>query len=295
MARVLLLIDPQIDFHEGGSLAVSGAAADSARVAKLLESSSVDEVVITLDTHSPWHIANCTSWVDAHGAPASPFTQVSHEDVVKGTFVPKRNELRSYAAWYTQRLEASPLQFKLTLWPEHCIQGSRGHAIQPELFEAIQRWSAKTGKDYRIILKGQNPLTEMYSAVAAEVPLGESEVAELVSSGALPSFTKHDPATTRQGNAALVDSLVGSSISTLIVAGQALSHCVRYTVLDLLHGLSETECAKLWLLRDGSSSVGGFEAAGDEFAAGVAARGGRVLSCAEAMELLATPLSPAPP
>jgi len=293
MARVLLLIDPQIDFHEGGSLAVTGAAADCARVAKLLDSvtGSIDEVVITLDTHSPWHIANCTSWVDAHGTPASPFTQVSHEDVVKGRFVPKRQELRDYAAWYTRRLEASPLQFKLTLWPEHCIQGSRGHAIQPELFAAVQRWSAKSGKDYRVLLKGQNPLTEMYSAVAAEVPLGEPEVAELVSSGALPSFTKHDPATTRQGNAALVESLVGSSVGSLIVAGQALSHCVRYTVLDLLHGLSETECAKLWLLRDGSSSVGGFEEAGRGFAEEVAARGCKVLSCAEAEELLA-PSSP---
>ena len=34
---VLLIIDPQVDFHEGGSLAVTGAAADSERVVALIE------------------------------------------------------------------------------------------------------------------------------------------------------------------------------------------------------------------------------------------------------------------
>ena len=33
---ILLIIDPQVDFHEGGSLAISGATADSERITKMI-------------------------------------------------------------------------------------------------------------------------------------------------------------------------------------------------------------------------------------------------------------------
>ena len=49
----LLIVDPQVDFHEGGSLAVPGACADAARIARLIvdHSQDIDEVVVTLDSH----------------------------------------------------------------------------------------------------------------------------------------------------------------------------------------------------------------------------------------------------
>ena len=33
---ILLIIDPQVDFHEGGTLAVTGATADSKRIAAMI-------------------------------------------------------------------------------------------------------------------------------------------------------------------------------------------------------------------------------------------------------------------
>lgn len=49
----LLIIDPQIDFHPGGSLAVTGANEDSARIAQLIAANvdEIDEIIVTLDTH----------------------------------------------------------------------------------------------------------------------------------------------------------------------------------------------------------------------------------------------------
>ena len=61
--NILLIVDPQIDFHpEGGSgntwhphgsLAIPGANEDSSRIATMLKnsSSSIDEIYVTLDTH----------------------------------------------------------------------------------------------------------------------------------------------------------------------------------------------------------------------------------------------------
>lgn len=54
----LLIVDPQVDFHEGGSLGIPGATADSERIAKFItdNSDSIDELVVTLDSH---HVSLC--------------------------------------------------------------------------------------------------------------------------------------------------------------------------------------------------------------------------------------------
>jgi nicotinamidase/pyrazinamidase len=50
---VLLIIDPQVDFHPGGNLAVPGANEDSARTAQMIMDhvEDIDEIYITLDSH----------------------------------------------------------------------------------------------------------------------------------------------------------------------------------------------------------------------------------------------------
>ena len=57
---VLLLVDPQVDFHPGGSLAVAGADLDSDRIARLILSkkNEIDEIVVTMDSH---HVKQCVS------------------------------------------------------------------------------------------------------------------------------------------------------------------------------------------------------------------------------------------
>ena len=49
------------------------------------------------------------------------------------------------------------------------------------------------------------------------------------------------------------------------MCGQALSHCVNYTVRDIVEHWPKEEINKLTVLKDCASSVPGFEAAGDTF------------------------------
>ncbi len=50
---ILLIIDPQVDFHGGGSLAVNGADGDSERIATFIRSNvkNIDEIIVTMDSH----------------------------------------------------------------------------------------------------------------------------------------------------------------------------------------------------------------------------------------------------
>jgi nicotinamidase-related amidase len=61
---VLLIIDPQNDFCEGGNLPVEGAKADLDRVCKFIEAmgDKINEIHVTLDTYSENHIGHAGFW-----------------------------------------------------------------------------------------------------------------------------------------------------------------------------------------------------------------------------------------
>ena len=136
----------------------------------------------------------------------------------------------TYKRWclkYTKELEKKE-NLKLTIWPEHCIIGSVGHAVTPDINIAVQKWAKKTKSSVHYVLKGQNCHTEMYSALMAEV---EDE---------------RDPRTSL--NTSLLARI--NLADRVIVCGQALSHCVNYTLRDILK-YSEVEKKSIFLLRDG--------------------------------------------
>ena len=72
-------------------------------------------------------------------------------------------------------------------------------------------------------------------------------------------------------NSRLIRTL--SDADVVIVAGEALSHCVANTVRDIASNFGADNIAKLVLLTDCSSSVGGFEQLGRDFVAEMSARG----------------------
>lgn len=57
MKCILLIIDPQNDFHAGGSLAVKGADEDALRIAQMIRENwhSIDEIYVTMDCHQVLH------------------------------------------------------------------------------------------------------------------------------------------------------------------------------------------------------------------------------------------------
>jgi nicotinamidase/pyrazinamidase len=269
----LLIVDAQKDFHPGGSLAVPTANDDAARIANLIRqnASSIDRIVATMDSHHKLHIAHPSFWIsgDDEQKHPDPFTIISADDLVQGKWKPRPNltlpldeagkldayffsgienvqdesgafDLTKYCVEYSRRLEAKG-RFQICVWPEHCLIGSTGHAVVDSVKEALDEWSEKTGRSVLWVMKGQNLLTEMYSALAAEVPVSRAT-----------AFNYDLQALFLQSD-------------RLIVCGQAMSHCVNYTLRDILGRWPKEETHRIALVTDCASAVPGFEAAAVTF------------------------------
>ena len=262
---VLLIIDPQVDFHcnaidhhpdnpadengfgpytektvriKRGSLAVTGADEDSARIATMVNENldTIDEIYVTMDTHHKLHMAHAISWKRGYfkknsaertvkgdsglykeGDHPEVFTAITHQDVVDGVWVPGPHLDAAWCQEYTKKLEIGG-KFKLMIWPEHCLIGTPGHAVVPVISEALTKWSKHHRKSVNYIRVGQNIRTEVYSVFKAEV-----EDPTEAKDPTLPGSTF---------NHNLMSKL--KIADKLLVCGQALSHCVNFTFRDLV-------------------------------------------------------------
>jgi len=272
MNTQLLLIDPQNDFCDlpddwlprtpaldlqaRPALPVGGAHADLLRAAALVDrlGARLQGITVTLDSHHRIDIAHPGFWRDAagHAAPA-PFTPITAAQVRAGTWRPREAAALPRVLDYLDALEATG-RYTLMVWPVHCQMGSWGQAVHAGLQSALDRWADAQGRSVQIVSKGENPWTEHYSALQAEVPDAQDARTQL--------------------NRPLLAALDGAD--QLLIAGEAGSHCVRATVEHLVEHLPAASCGKLVLLRDCISPVAGFEAAQAEFFAAMQARGVRL-------------------
>lgn len=283
----LLIVDPQNDFcvaDDGhgnkGSLVVPGADKDMARVAALIRrvGDKLDDIHVTLDSHQAVGIERPRWWKRASdGAPPAPFTCLgAHPDgkrVVKFDFGPngptptEETYVTSVVSFlhtggptgkgslgYLQALAAKN-RYPHIIWPEHCVVGSWGWSIVPELSDALRGWERDYLARINYIVKGNNPWTEHFSGIQAEVP------------------DPADPGT--QVNTRLVQVL--EEADRVLVTGEALSHCVANTARDIAANFSVANYAsKLTLLTDTTSNVTGFEFLGDAFVKDLEAKGMRL-------------------
>lgn len=231
----LLAIDPQIDFCDpSGSLFVPGADEDMKRLAGLVQrlKDKLDDIHVTLDSHRKVDISHPIWWKDSSGNHPGPFTIITASDLADGRWTTTQPSSFKRTMAYLRALESSG-RYPHCIWPEHCLIGSQGHGVYPELFGALQEWEDRFAlTDY--VTKGSNPFTEHFSAVKAEVPDPE------------------DPTT--QVNTGLITTLEEADIIAL--AGEALSHCLANTVRDVADCFSDPKyVSKLVLLTDATSPV----------------------------------------
>lgn len=240
----MLVIDPQVDFcSPEGALSVPGAQEDMKRLAAMIGrmGNQIEDIYVTLDSHNPVHIAHPLCWVDAEGNHPVPFTPITYEDVQSGKWVHSDGGKRAYALSYVRQLKEQGRGYPMTIWPPHCLIGTPGHNVDPVLAAALHRWEEEVGTPVQYVIKGNHPLTEHYSALRADVPTT-------------------DPNTELLGW--LVDELEISD--TVLVAGEASSHCVNYTVRDLMGEFAAKNLEKIVLLQDAMSPVPSFEPAAEE-------------------------------
>ena len=262
--HTLLIIDPQNDFCDRqGTLFVPGASEDMQRLAGFVREArgQLGEVVVTLDSHPSVAIERPTFWQRADGQPVAPFTQITHAQAAAGEYVPLDSSLRPQVLTYLQALESQG-RYKLMVWPVHCVVGAWGHNIHGAVLDAVTEWESQVQRGAFKVLKGQNPLTEQYSAVRAEVPRAD------------------DPRT--QTNHELIEKCRPKS-GLLFVAGEAASHCVAATLEHLFEAFCDQEIRRVVLLEDCMSPVTGFEPNAKAFLDRSVTLGARALTSAQAL------------
>ena len=280
-ATQLLIIDPQNDFCDvpaawrpadpltgaivAPALPVAGAHADMQRIAALIRAAGawLDEITITLDSHHHVDIAHPTFWQKADGAAVPPFTAITAAQVRAGEFEPRDPAALPRTLAYLDELESRG-RYTLMVWPVHCEIGTWGHGVHADVRAAYNQWEETHLRGVRKVTKGENPWTEHYSAIQAEVPDAD------------------DPHTGM--NTAFLAEL--DRATTLFIAGEASSHCVRATTEHIVANLPGGRPGRVVLLTDCMSPVGGFQAQHDAFLADMHARGVRLMTSGEALLLL---------
>lgn len=255
----LVIIDPQVDFCDPhGALSVAGADKDTTRLADFIKKnvSRINGINVTLDSHHRMHIAHPMWWINSNGEHPTPFTLITVDDVLNGKW-------RSYNPGFQKRSEAYVKaladggRYVLCIWPPHCIIGTAGHAIMPELNEAIEAWELGRFAIANMVTKGSNMFTEHYSAVKADVDDPEDSTTKL--------------------NEKLVKLLRDTDVDTdILIGGQARSHCVANTIRDIAKEFSDDQIKRFVLLTDASSDVTGFESFGEDFVKEMTAKGMRL-------------------
>jgi nicotinamidase/pyrazinamidase len=163
---VLLAVDLQADFMPGGALAVEEGDTIVTLVNALMRRFA--HVVVTQDWHPPGH----ASFASTHGVEPFTIKQLHYGDQ--------------------------------TLWPDHCVQGTAGAALHPELV---------TDNAFLILRKGMHADVDSYSA-----------------------FVEADGKTTT-GLAALLHA---RGVKRVFACGLATDYCVAFSALDARQAGFET-------------------------------------------------------
>jgi nicotinamidase-related amidase len=226
----------------------TGAVDDSRRLCEFIYRNLgvITQVFPSLDTHHAMQVFHAIWLVDEHGNHPAPYTLVSAQDVASGRW--RMNAAVAQAlgidvdyaerhlAHYTRKL-AEGGKYDLTIWPYHAMLGGIGHALVSAVEEAVFFHGVARYSSPKFQVKGENPLTEHYSMLGPEVTEGP------------------DGERLGETNTALIDELL--TFDAVVVAGQAKSHCLAWTIDNLLEHdhLREKLAERTYLLEDCTSPV----------------------------------------
>lgn len=251
----LMLIDvqntfclPEFELYVGGRSG-RGAIEDNVRLCEFIYRNlgDITRITATMDTHLTMQVFHAVFFIDQDGHHPAPYTDIHAAELRAGqwAFNPALAAELGIAPEYGQQMVlhyADTLEksgkYALTIWPYHAMLGGIGHALVASVEEALFFHSVARLAQTEIVQKGDTPFTENYSVIGPEVltgPMGET-------------LGTHDQR--------FIQEL--QEYDRLIIAGQAKSHCVAWTVQDLLDDIQATDpelARKVYLLEDCSSPV----------------------------------------
>jgi nicotinamidase-related amidase len=252
----LMLIDvqntfclPDFELFVGGRSG-TGAIDDNQRLCRFIYQNMrhITEIDPTMDTHTAMQIFHPVFWINDAGDNPPPFSMLQYDDIRSGRW--KVNPaiarsiaggnypaLQQHALHYAKKLHEAG-KYPLTIWPYHAMLGGVGHALVPAVEEACFFHNIARNSQTGFEIKGGNPLTENYSVLSPEILEGG------------------DGRPIAQKNTRFIRKLLDFDI--VAIAGQAKSHCVAWTIDDLLTEIMAQDpklCRKVYLIEDCTSPV----------------------------------------
>jgi len=276
----LVVVSPQNSFckvvdqnqqqsvHDG-ELCVAGAWDDMNRVATMVKrlGKKLADIHITLDSHHLLHIAHPIWYRDSNGNQPDPFTIMREQNNViigsktdaggnqyeVGQFTVFRPSVHKKTLEYLKAL-AKAKRYPHVIWPSHCLIGTPGYNVVPQLMESLLEWVRLYGDStIDFVTVGSNPFVEHFSAVCAAVP------------------DPCDPST--HLNTSFINAL--QEADEVLFAGEAGSHCLANTVRDIVNYFGNHSCKKFVLLTDCMSPMTSFEGLQADFISEMTCRGVR--------------------
>ncbi|NDJ19600.1 isochorismatase [Myxacorys almedinensis] len=241
---------PDFELFVGGKSG-RGAVEDSDRLCQFIYRNLgvITEIAPTLDTHTAMQIFHPIFWINEAGEHPTPTaTMITLDDVESGVwkvnpaiaYSLKRGNydaLHHHALHYTRQLTQAG-KYPLTVWAYHSMLGGIGQALVSAFEEAAFFHCMARSSQTRFEIKGNNPLTENYSVLSPEV------------------LSSVDGQLIAEKNSRLIQTLF--EFDAVIIAGQAKSHCVAWTIDDLLTEIKMHDpslAQRVYLLDDCTSPV----------------------------------------
>ncbi len=251
----LLLVDVQNTFCiPGFELFVAGrsgrgAVEDNVRLCEFIYRNlgTISHISATMDTHLSQQVFHAIFFIDQNGNHPAPYTNILAAELKSGRWkfnpalAPRFGITPDYGQammiYYADELEKKG-KYALTIWPYHAMLGGIGHALVSSVEEAVffHAMARLTQPEFEV--KGDRPFTEHYSVIGPEVTRGPK--GEILG----------------EHNNKFIETLKQSD--ALIIAGQAKSHCVAWTISDLLDDIKTVDASlakKVYLLEDCTSPV----------------------------------------
>lgn len=248
----LVIIDAQNDFCDlpesycpkmkgiriQPSLPIAGSHQDCLRIAAFISKAgaSVNAIDAFMDTHHYLDIGNFIFWLDENDKQLAQATKITLDDILAKKYKPKIDNRDEQIVQYFQQLEKVQLDAIYT-WPVHCQIGTFGHAIHQDVLAACSQWENNNLSWVNFIQKGVDPWSEHYSALKAEVE----------------DLTKPSTLLKRE----LVKKYAESDMT--IFVGEASSHCVSKTILDVVNNINNKDRKNMVILTDCMSAIPGYE------------------------------------
>jgi len=236
--RLLLCIDVQKDFIEGGALEVPGSIGDVERITRFIYNNmgGITRIMCSLDTHTPHQIFHPCWWANSAGDHPAPYTIITHADVEAGNWRPVIGDLRDSLEYLKELEKADAGKKQLCIWPYHCVAGSDGGTLENEFAKMVYFHSVARKSVNHMIRKGEDPYSEMYGIIKPEY-----SKKNFLNTPILTAIEKFDE---------------------IYVVGEAASHCLMESVKQTAeHFQTRPEITqKITVLEDCTSPITGYEA-----------------------------------